>query len=234
MSGFFWFSDAQWARVAPLLPTDTRGMTRFYDRRVLSGISHALRNGGHLTDSPREVYGSKKTVYNRSVRWAERGIWDWIFTDIQRAGGRRRLPRPAVHRFNLHQGSSLRCRRKRESSGRIITAATQATILGGLILFVPSMGSGSSMDSGTVDYGAELMQLVFEPCMMVSAWHSGMTTRIGAKEALKVLTERRTADIAHASDHIIPQVRGQSRNHRLRIYRAARIGGIDAALGLGR
>ena len=34
-------------------------------------------------------------------------------TDIQRAGGRRRRPRPAVHRFNLHQGSSLRRRRKR-------------------------------------------------------------------------------------------------------------------------
>ena len=26
MSDFFWFSDAQWARIAPLLPTDTRGM----------------------------------------------------------------------------------------------------------------------------------------------------------------------------------------------------------------
>ena len=26
MSDFFWFSDAQWARIASLLPTDTRGM----------------------------------------------------------------------------------------------------------------------------------------------------------------------------------------------------------------
>ena len=26
MSDFFWFSDAQWARIGPLLPTDTRGM----------------------------------------------------------------------------------------------------------------------------------------------------------------------------------------------------------------
>ena len=26
MSDFFWFSDAQWARIAPLLVTDTRGM----------------------------------------------------------------------------------------------------------------------------------------------------------------------------------------------------------------
>ena len=46
MSDFFWFSDAQWARIGPLLPTDTRGMARVDDRRVLSGIVHALRNGG--------------------------------------------------------------------------------------------------------------------------------------------------------------------------------------------
>ena len=38
MSDFFWFSDAQWARIGPLLPTDTRGMARVDDRRVLSGI----------------------------------------------------------------------------------------------------------------------------------------------------------------------------------------------------
>ena len=42
MSDFFWFSDAQWARIGPLLPTDTRGMARVDDRRVLSGIVHAV------------------------------------------------------------------------------------------------------------------------------------------------------------------------------------------------
>ena len=85
MSDFFWFSDAQWARIGPLLPTDTRGMARVDDRRVLSGIVHALRNGGRLADCPREVYGPKKTLYNRFVRWAERGIWERIFSAL--AGG---------------------------------------------------------------------------------------------------------------------------------------------------
>ena len=33
MSDFFWFSDAQWARIASLLPTDTRGMARVDDRQ---------------------------------------------------------------------------------------------------------------------------------------------------------------------------------------------------------
>ena len=85
MPDFFWFSDAQWARIGPLLPTDTRGMARVDDRRVLSGIVHALRNGGRLADCPREVYGPKKTLYNRFVRWAERGIWERIFSAL--AGG---------------------------------------------------------------------------------------------------------------------------------------------------
>ena len=67
MSDFFWFSDAQWARIGPLLPTDTRGMARVDDRRVLSGIVHALRNGGRWADCPREVYGPKKTLYKRRL-----------------------------------------------------------------------------------------------------------------------------------------------------------------------
>ena len=74
-----------WARIGPLLPTDTRGMARVDDRRVLSGIVHALRNGGRWADCPREVYGPKKTLYNRFVRWAERGIWERIFSAL--AGG---------------------------------------------------------------------------------------------------------------------------------------------------
>lgn len=78
MSDFFWFSDAQWARIQPLLPTDVRGMKRVDDRRVLSGIVHALKSGGRWADCA-DVYGPKKTLYNRFVRWAERGVWEGIF-----------------------------------------------------------------------------------------------------------------------------------------------------------
>ena len=79
MPDFFWFSDAQWARIGPLLPTDTRGMARVDDRRVLSGIVHALRNGGRWADCPREVYGPKKTLYTalyagRSAASLHRGL----------------------------------------------------------------------------------------------------------------------------------------------------------------
>ena len=134
-----------------------------------------------------------------------------------------------------HQMPQLSRQPQWDSLNRIIAAATQAIILSGLVLVASSsMGSGSSMDSDAVDYRAELMRYAFEPCMMVSAWHSGMAARIGAEEAVKLLRERRAADIAQASDRIIAQVRGQSRSYRLGIYRSARVGCIDAALGDGR
>ncbi|MFW2828546.1 IS5 family transposase [Sphingomonas sp. ID0503] len=81
MADFFWFSDAQWERIAPLLPTDVRGKARVDDRRVLSGIVHALRCGGRWVDCS-DVYGPKKTLYNRFVRWSERGIWEGIFSAL--------------------------------------------------------------------------------------------------------------------------------------------------------
>ena len=39
MSGdLFWLGDDQFAKIEPLLPTDTRGRERVDDRRVISGI----------------------------------------------------------------------------------------------------------------------------------------------------------------------------------------------------
>jgi transposase len=86
MADFFWFSDAQWARIAPLLPANGRGKRRVDDRRVVSGIVHALKCGGRWADCPREIYGPKKTLYNRFVRWSDRGIWEGIFSALAGAG----------------------------------------------------------------------------------------------------------------------------------------------------
>ena len=81
MAGLFWFCDAPWARIAPLLPTDVRSKPRVDDRRVLSGIVHALRGGGRWADCA-DVHGPKKTLHNRFVRWSERGIWEGIFSAL--------------------------------------------------------------------------------------------------------------------------------------------------------
>ena len=115
MSDLFWFSDAQWERIAPLLPTGLRGKRRVDDRRVLSGIVHALKSGGRWSDCPEHVYGPKKTLYNRFVRWAERGIWEDIFSAL---AGAEDAPDRLFIDSNLYQGSPHRGRRKKGGFGQ--------------------------------------------------------------------------------------------------------------------
>ena len=86
MSGEFWLSEGQFARLAPLLPRDTRGMARVDDRRVISGIVHVLLSGCRWSDAP-QVYGPRKTLYNRWVRWAKKGVWRSAFEELAAAGG---------------------------------------------------------------------------------------------------------------------------------------------------
>jgi transposase len=86
MAEFFWLSEAQFARLEPLLPTDTRGVPRVDDRRVISGIVHVLKSGGRWADAPL-VYGPKKTLYNRFARWAAKDVWTGIFHALASAGG---------------------------------------------------------------------------------------------------------------------------------------------------
>ena len=82
----FWLTPQQFARIEPHLPTDTRGKPRVDDRRVISGIVHVLKSGGRWADAP-AAYGPPKTLYNRFVRWAARGVWTRIFYALARAGG---------------------------------------------------------------------------------------------------------------------------------------------------
>jgi len=82
----FWLNDGQFARLAPHLPSDTRGKPRVDDRRVISGIVHVLKSGCRWIDAP-AVYGPRKTLYNRFVRWAAKGVWIDIFHALASAGG---------------------------------------------------------------------------------------------------------------------------------------------------
>ena len=65
---------------------DTRGKPRVDDRRVISGIVHVLKSGGRWIDAP-DDYGPHKTLYNRFVRWAEKGVWVKVFYSLASTGG---------------------------------------------------------------------------------------------------------------------------------------------------
>ena len=84
-SNLYWLSDEQWQEIEPHLPTDVRGKERADDRRVISGILHVLKSGCRWKDCQPE-YGPPTTVYNRFVRWAERGIWERLFRALAARG----------------------------------------------------------------------------------------------------------------------------------------------------
>jgi transposase len=81
----FWLSDDQWRQIEPYLPTDVRGKERVDDRRVISGIVHVIKSGCRWSDCPPE-YGPPTTIYNRFVRWAERGVWERLFRGLAARG----------------------------------------------------------------------------------------------------------------------------------------------------
>jgi transposase len=83
----FWLSEAHFERLRPLLPDKVRGVARIDDRRVISGIIHVVKSGGRWVDA-RACYGPRKTLYNRFVRWAAKGIWQEMFVTLAAAGDR--------------------------------------------------------------------------------------------------------------------------------------------------
>lgn len=124
----FWLTEAQFERLAPLLPTDTRGKPRVDDRRVISGIVHVLKSGGRWVDAP-DVYGPRKTLYNRFVRWAAKGVWVDVFHALSSAGGP-----PAALMIDSSAVKAHRCasggkggREPRRSGGPAVAARPRST-----------------------------------------------------------------------------------------------------------
>ena len=71
-------TDAQWARIGPLLPRPTpqpRGGRPWIDTRsVFDGILWVLKTGARWRDLP-EGYPSPSTCWRRLAHWDEQGIW---------------------------------------------------------------------------------------------------------------------------------------------------------------
>ena len=96
MSDLFLLSEAQMRRIKPYFPL-SHWIARVDDRRVISGIIFVIKNGLRWRDAPRE-YGPHKTIYNRFVRWSRLGVFDKIFAELARAGGKpKRLMIDATH-----------------------------------------------------------------------------------------------------------------------------------------
>ena len=71
-------SEAQWQKVAPLLPkllqSRRGGRPWVENRRVLEGILWILRSGARWQDLP-EQYPHPSTCWRRLRAWEEQGLW---------------------------------------------------------------------------------------------------------------------------------------------------------------
>jgi putative transposase len=76
-------SDAQWERIAPLLPgkVGDPGRTGSDNRLFVNGVLWVLRSGAHWRDVP-ERYGKDKTLHKRFTRWAKAGVWEKVFASL--------------------------------------------------------------------------------------------------------------------------------------------------------
>ena len=79
-------SEAQWARIALLLPgkaTDP-GRTAADNRLFVNGVLWVLRSGAFWQHLP-ERYGKLKSVHARFTRWAKNGVWEKVFAELIKA-----------------------------------------------------------------------------------------------------------------------------------------------------
>lgn len=76
-------SDAEWALIAPFMPSsDGRRGRRFRDHRVVvEGIIYRYRTGIAWRDLPGE-YGPWQTVWKRHRRFAGDGTWDRVLSAL--------------------------------------------------------------------------------------------------------------------------------------------------------
>ena len=77
-------TDAQWARLVPLLPTNDgkEGKPWGGHRRVIGGILWKLRTGAPWRDVPAR-YGPYQTCADRLYRWRRDGTWDRLLQALQ-------------------------------------------------------------------------------------------------------------------------------------------------------
>ncbi|WP_446696931.1 IS5 family transposase [Streptomyces thermocoprophilus] len=76
-------TDAQWARIEPLLPdrTPKRGGRWRDHREVIDAIAYKFQTGTQWVHLP-EKYGNWRGVYNRLRMWAVDGTWERVFTTL--------------------------------------------------------------------------------------------------------------------------------------------------------
>ena len=72
----------QFALIEPLLPVKRR-KPRYDDKKILDAVLFVMSSGCSWRQLPKE-YGRWHTVYTRFKRWAESGVLDRVFAELQK------------------------------------------------------------------------------------------------------------------------------------------------------
>ena len=78
-------SDAQWARIEPLIPgkKGDRGRTGTDNRLFVDAILWLARTASPWRDLPPEL-GNWRTAHCRFRRWTQAGVWERLFNALSR------------------------------------------------------------------------------------------------------------------------------------------------------
>jgi transposase len=110
MSDLFWLTHEQIERLRPF-PSKSHGKPRVSDRRVLSGIVFVNRNGLRWRDAP-SAHGPHKTLYKRSKRWGERGVFTRMMEGLAAGDAEPKTVMIDVRYLKAHRtASSLRVKK---------------------------------------------------------------------------------------------------------------------------
>ena len=86
MADEFWLSEEQFGRLAPLLPTDTRGVARVDDWRVISDIVRVLISDGRW-GMHRPAIGRRRRSTTGGCAGRRMGVWQRAFETLAAGGG---------------------------------------------------------------------------------------------------------------------------------------------------
>jgi putative transposase len=86
MVDLFLLSQTQMRRIERYFPL-SHGIAQVDDWRIVSAIVFVIKNGLRWRDAP-SAYGPHETIYNRFVRWSRLGVFNKIFAELARKGGK--------------------------------------------------------------------------------------------------------------------------------------------------
>lgn len=122
-------SDAQWARLAPLLPGQAHspGVTAANTRLFLEAVLWRMRCGVSWRDLPGR-FGAWSTVFARFSRWKKSGVWAKVLAALQDESSLHELLVDSTTvRAHQHAAGALKKTGRRRSAARGAATAASCT-----------------------------------------------------------------------------------------------------------